>query len=45
MTAWLALLRSYATAILAGAWVLSLIAVGAWQRHDGAVAERGQGRR
>ena len=40
MTAWLALLRPYATAIVAGAWVLSLIAVGAWQRHDGAVAER-----
>lgn len=33
-------LKPYATAILAGAWVLSLIAVGAWQRHDGATAER-----
>lgn len=40
MTAWLALLRPYATAIFAVAWVLSLIAFGAWQRHDGAVAER-----
>ena len=32
--------KPYAAAIVAGAWVLSLIAVGAWQRHDGAVAER-----
>lgn len=40
MTALLALLRPYATASIAAAWVLSLIAVGAWQRHDGATAER-----
>lgn len=33
-------LKPYATAIIAGAWVLSLVAVGAWQRHDGATAER-----
>lgn len=33
-------LKPYATALLAGAWVLSLVAVGAWQRHDGAMAER-----